>query len=157
MSRLLHKLALTSFVFISCLPMAWAGEIEDLKKEMRELRQTVNELKDIVKQQNKKIDELSDTKVAAPTPQSENPAIVSENKKEKTNPAPATDESQALLNQVNNAPASPGANTKSLGLWKYPTGNGAVAKANPAEPCWRPRGRGGDARRAGARRPRAAA
>lgn len=120
MYRLLHKLALIWFVFISCLPTAWAGEMEDLKKEMRELRQTVNELKDIVKQQNKKIEELSPTEttqVASPT--------------EKKLSVKEADETQALLDQVNSNTANASSNSKSIGLWKYPTGNSTAAKLLP--------------------------
>ncbi len=150
MSRLLHKLILFWFIFFSCIPLSWAGEMEDMRKEMRELKETVHELKDIVKQQNKRIEELEGQKVAKPSPIVTPAPITEENtstvakqtkKNQKTTaeksastsntPASSTDETQALLDQVNNAPASPGANSKSIGLWKYPTGGSTVAKILP--------------------------
>ncbi len=151
MIRLIYKLItiwLISFFFISS---SWAGEMEDMKQEMRELKDTVRELKEIVKQQNKRIEELEGQKVAKPspvvaplatpeaqTPGAETPQIANKTKKNQKNlnveaspPPTNTDETQALLDQVNNAPASPGANSKSIGLWKYPTGGSTAAKILP--------------------------
>lgn len=127
------------------------SETELLRKEVRELKKTVDQLSVIVNQQNKKIDHLSGEKVAAPqimTPQKPGDSstdlkpVETVQKKEKT-PKPATvaaesapkdsgdREVQSLLNSVNNAPPLPGAQSRTVGLWKYPTGASGAAKILP--------------------------
>lgn len=129
MRRFMQPLAVAWFVFFSCLPISWASEMDDLKKEMRELRETVGELKEIVKQQNKKIEELSGSPVANSS-KPEPTAAPEEKAPLQTSVASAT-EAEDLVNQVNNAPPSRGANSKSIGLWKYPTGGSSAAKMLP--------------------------
>jgi len=132
---MLHCFLLAWLVFFSCLPCSWAGEVEELRREMRELRQTVDELKEIVHQQNQKIEELSGQKpVQARKNQPQAPGEAKASPQVAASPAqsqPPTEEAQALLNQLNSAPPQRGADAKSIGPWKYPTGGGSAAKLLP--------------------------
>jgi hypothetical protein len=143
----LHALLIIS-LFFAPLGRAYAEtEMETLRKEVRELKKTVNQLTNIVQQQNKRIDQLSGTRAAqsqTPLPSrdgdhpSELSPVETAQPDKKTPPptaetAPGSEDAEiaGLLDKVNNTPPSPGAQSRSVGLWKYPSPGGTAAKLLP--------------------------
>jgi hypothetical protein len=150
-AQIYRTLLILFFTLFQASPAAFAAEseIEQLRKEVRELNQTVNKLTGIDEKQNQRIDDLegktTSGKKSAETPLAQEPSEVKPTKAAKApqqkteevtasgpSPAPASsDEVQSLLDRVNNAPAVPGSNTRTLGLWKVPVGGGTASKLLP--------------------------
>lgn len=116
-------------------PARAESEVEMLKREVRELKNTVQQLTQIVREQNRRLDQIapvtSPATAATPTTSPEPPAPTA-TRAEKTAGGPAGDaEVSALLNTVNSAPPSPGSDSRSIGLWRYPSGGSGAANLLP--------------------------
>ncbi|MCE9626072.1 MAG: hypothetical protein K8R69_11590, partial [Deltaproteobacteria bacterium] len=139
-----------SLLFFFHLPSARAdSEVELLRKEVRELKKTVDQLSSVVQQQNNRIEEISGNRASSSKPlETKTPGdFPTEPKNVETagpakKPAPeavpavaaapnSTSEVDSLLNTVNNAPPVPGSQSRTVGLWKYPTGSSPAAKLLP--------------------------
>ncbi|MFO1520000.1 MAG: hypothetical protein U1F57_10115 [bacterium] len=151
--KIFRVLLAFSYLSLQGIPMARAGETEDLRKEVRELKSTVEKLTTLIERQNERIDQLEgkagkkkkETEATAVVqPPTETPTEVTAQRGKKKAAGPAVppqapspessggqDEVQSLLDKVNNAPPAPGANTRTLGLWKIPTGGGTASKLIP--------------------------
>ncbi len=115
-------------------PVFAAEDSQALKQEVQELKENVKKLTELIEKQNERISELEGKKASRSAKQEIKPLPVTEEKqspKLSEKSETVKDESQALLDQVNNATPTPGANTKSVGLWRYPTGNSTAAKILP--------------------------
>lgn len=136
MSRLGMKLWL-GVLFLSCLtPSAHAeSEIEMLRREVRELKNTVQRLTRSVQQQNTRIEQIAPGESAPNSGAKEASTSTTFSRSAKTTSdstnAGSDAEVNALLNTVNNAQPSPGSNARSIGLWRYPTGGSGGAKLLP--------------------------
>ncbi len=116
-------------------------EVQTLRQEVRELKSTVRELTDLVKQQNQRIDSLEGRRAGPATPETKERPLPSTPplRLEPATPIgsveaakPGSDqEMESLLATINTAPASPGADAKSFGFWKVPTGQGMAWKLIP--------------------------
>ncbi|HKX12347.1 MAG TPA: hypothetical protein VJP40_04270 [bacterium] len=121
---------------LAILPLGSAlasSEVEDLRREVRELRQTVRQLSEAVKQQNQRIETLTGAPPSAPASTVAEPAVPKPKSPEPiaTAPSGSDPEIEGLLDQVNQAPTPPGTNSRSIGLWRYPTPGGTAAKLLP--------------------------
>lgn len=118
-------------------PTRAESEVEMLRREVRELKNTVQQLTQIVREQDRRIDRLApETAPAAAktaAPQAEPPAATATTATAaKTDGVPDGDaEISALLDTVNSAPPSAGSDSRSIGLWRYPSGGGGAAKLLP--------------------------
>jgi hypothetical protein len=130
-SRFLAWSLCLSFVFLPWSSAFAASEVEELRREVRELRQTVRELSTAVKQQNQRIETLTGGAPAPPTVEVAEPAAPKAKGQESVAGVSQDPEIEGLLDQVNQAPTPPGTNSRSIGLWRYPTPGGTAAKLLP--------------------------
>ncbi|HCU23541.1 MAG TPA: hypothetical protein DF383_00880 [Deltaproteobacteria bacterium] len=137
---------LSGFLILTGLGLRSAhaeNEVEALRREVRELKASVQQLTNVVQQQNRRIDEISGSRSARTEPfdsrrsrdeiEAKTQAEIRSNPSQaSTAAAPAGDaEVDSLLNTVNSAPPSPGSTSRSIGLWRYPAGNSTAAKLLP--------------------------
>ncbi|MFO1463925.1 MAG: hypothetical protein U1F66_09095 [bacterium] len=139
-----NRVRCSSWLLSLCLlalsfPAHAESEIELLRKEVRELRKTVNQLSEVVREQNRRIETITGksgpalpatetqtaSETATPTPKEETQAA------KPTTPSGGDTEVAELLNQVNSAPAPAGSTSRSVGLWRYPSGGSGAAKLLP--------------------------
>jgi len=125
-ARFLRTLLILYVLFFLAVSPASAAEseMEMLRKEVRELNQTVHKLTDVVEKQNQRIDEL-EGKAPRRKKEPEKPQIVQENV-----------ESKALEPKMEDvATTQPSApiegDTRQIGFWKVPTGRGTAWKLLP--------------------------
>lgn len=116
-------------------PARAESEVEMLRREVRELKNTVQQLTQIVREQDRRLDRLAPETAPAtattPAKPAEPPAPTAA-AAAKTDGGPGGDaEVSALLDTVNSAPPSPGSDSRSIGLWRYPSGGGGAAKLLP--------------------------
>lgn len=128
-------LAWSLSISMALLPWSSAfasSEVEELRREVRELRQTVRQLSEAVKQQNERIGSLPGGANPAPAAVAESAPKPEAKSAATSNPSSSQDpEIEGLLDQVNQAPTPPGANSRSVGLWRYPAPGGTAAKLLP--------------------------
>ncbi len=113
MKKIFLRVLFVSLFFLTSFSQvfAQASDVQELKKQVQDLNQTVQNLTKMVESQNKRIDELSS-----------GTAVVADKK---------VDETQTLLNELNNAPPAPGADARQLGPWRYSAGGSKAAKLLP--------------------------
>jgi hypothetical protein len=128
MPNILRELAIFIFLAYSFSAHAEDSDLENLRKEIRELHQTVQKLSAIVENQNTRIEELKHQTVPQKKAPQEKPISTASAVPETSN---SQEEIQSLLNQVENAPATPGANTATIGPYRVPTGGSTPWKLIP--------------------------
>lgn len=138
MSRFGFRIMLSALFFFSLQPSARAeSEVQMLRREVRELKNTVQQLTEIVRQQSRRIDQVAPEtaarkKTLAPSKSGSVPPPPSVAASAATDATEGSDaEVSALLNTVNSTPPSPGSDSRSIGLWRYPSGGSGASKLLP--------------------------